>query len=204
MNRFKLDSGKKEPSLETSLSLIAWGSVVLYFDFRINFGFPINLLPDWVAYMMYYVALDGLGKAVPTALLLRPLSVLLGVWKAVSPLVEGSLSGVYTTAALIANVIGLYYHFQLLSDLAALAEQRNFPQQSGLLRLRNFRTVLFTLLSLPMVGRWLEQQGEWAAMVVLAAVAVLVLWTWHLLFSLKKSLTAALSPPIPDPLDPAP
>jgi len=190
----------KSPLID-ALAFIAWGYVFLYLDFRLNFGLPLNLLPDWAAYLLFCLALPELGKAVPTALLLRPLGVFLGVWELVSPLVEGDMGGLFTVAGLVSLVLDLYFHFQLLSDLAALAGQHGLPHQQRLLRLRSFRTVFITLLSLPPVLRWMERQGDLAATVVLAAFLFIVLWTWLLLFSLKKALAACA--PIPDPLDPA-
>lgn len=138
--------GLKTTSLSEAVSCVAWGYVFLHLDFNLG---GINVLPDWVCYALVLHALPGLARAERSALLLRPLAVILLAVDALMWALQifGTAPDLYIVSAL-STVLELYFHFQLLTNVADIA--RIDPQRSrSVLRLRNFRTVFVTLLALP-------------------------------------------------------
>ena len=176
--------------LSAAVKKIAWGYVFLHLHFNLE---TLDILPDWACYTKIDKAMDSIGGWVPSIKLLRPLGRLLcaytviqWLWKAFAGGVElaGSLVYLVPAVTLLATVISLYFHFQLLTDLAGLADQLGLPQKQRLLTLRTVRTVLMTVFALPFP--WAEY--EVLAYVVLVLQLVITFWICSVLFSLKNSL----------------
>ena len=83
--------------------------------------------------------------------------------------------------------MGLYFHFQLLTNLAEIAGWYGCPEQRKILCLRTVRTLLVTGLSLPVP--WARYAGLTLGVAVVNLAAAL--WICSLLFSLRSSLEGA-------------
>ena len=148
----------KTTSLSEAVSCVAWGYVFLHLDFNLG---GINVLPDWACYAL---AVDALMWALQ---------------------IFGAAPDLYIVSALC-TVLALYFHFQLLTNVADIA--RIDPQRSrSVLRLRNFRTVFVTLLALP----WQPEAMSWPArdvylLVTRFAAVILIIWTFSALFDVKN------------------
>ena len=168
--------------LVKSIEGIAYAYLILHLD--ITF-FGLNILPNWLGYIAIVHVLDVISEEEPSAWLLRPLGILMIVWELLCSVlgfagVTWSSRGIDALAA----VIGLYFHFQLLTNLAAIAEKYDSPSKEKLLRLRTVRTIVMTVLSLPV--HWEAYQ---VLSVVIIAVGLIVgFWTCIELFALKKFL----------------
>lgn len=170
----------KTMALSGTASLVAWGYLFLYLD--INLG-PVDILPNWLGYGMMLRALPALGSAV-----LRPLASMLAGWQGllwVLPILGIPTAGpVVSLLALVFGVVGIYFHFQLLTNLAEVAQQRAFPDEKSLLRLRTINTLLVTLFALPVA--WADYP---IPSLVLALVGIVVgLWICVTLFHLRNHL----------------
>ena len=175
----------KTMALSDAVSLVAWGYLFLYLD--INLG-PVDVLPNWLGYGMMLRALPALGSAVPAAALLRPLASMLAGWQGllwVLPILGIPTTGpVVSLLALVFGVVGIYFHFQLLTNLAEAAQQRAFPDEKSLLRLRTINTLLVTLFALPVA--WADYP---TLSLVLGLISVVAgLWICVTLFSLRRHL----------------
>lgn len=133
--------------LYCGVSHAAWAYFFLYFN--INLG-SLNILPDFVCYLLLWSAIGCLEEEERDLTLLRPLCVLLGVWAGadwVFTLLGGTLDGRFPPIDLLLSVAAIYFHFQLFTDFARLAA-RYQPQGEGLdgrlLRLRTVHTLLLT------------------------------------------------------------
>lgn len=174
----------KTTSLSEAVSCVAWGYVFLHLDFNLG---GINVLPDWACYALVLHALPGLARAERSALLLRPLAIILLAVDALMWALQifGAAPDLYIVSAL-STVLALYFHFQLLTNVADIA--RIDPQRSrSVLRLRNFRTVFVTLLALP----WQPEAMSWSArgvylLVTRFAAVILIIWTFSALFDVKN------------------
>ena len=187
-----------------ALTHVAWGYVLLHLN--INLG-TLNILPDWAGYLLLLSALPVLGEEEPSAPLLKPLGQLLALWKGVLwvlALLGRSLS--LPLAELVAGVVELYFHFQLLTNLAELArrfppppEEPSYlpgtepdhppkppaPLHRRLLRLRTARTLLTTLLFLPLPQALLSWEPfSWLLILAHLIVALKLLFA---LFELRRA-----------------
>ena len=168
--------------LAGAVKSIAWGYVLLHVN--LNLG-TLNILPNWLGYVLMLGALPILGAAEPSALLLRPLGILLALW-------EGLLWGLTlfgisfdsTVLSVVAAALSLYFHFQLLTNLAELAAQNACPEERKILHLRTARTLLITVLALPIP--WAEYTEVTTGMVIVNLIVAL--WICSVLFSLRRSL----------------
>lgn len=169
--------------LADNVRLIAFGYLLMHLNFNLG---TLNVLPDWLGYLLILKALPPLGEYEPSALLLRPLGILLALWEGVLWLMAllGSNLNSYLFAV-IATVITLYFHFQLLTNLAAAAARFDCPERGRILTLRTVRTVLITLFALPL---------PWDSYTVLtigvaAASVIVAIWICVVLFSFRRSLS---------------
>lgn len=178
-------------TLYKGLSHAAWGYFFLHFDFNLG---TVSVLPRFVGYLLLLSAIGKLSGERRDLGLLRPLCVLLAAssgldwlfsWAGADP------SGLFPPLDMVVAVAGLYFHFQFLTDMAALAEHHQSEEgdlDRRLLRRRAAYTVLTTvavvLLYLP-VGRSEEQRAF--AVGALAAILLLVaLFLMGGLFELRR------------------
>ena len=136
--------------LYRGVSHAAWAYFFLYFN--INLG-SINILPDFVCYLLLWSAIGCLEEEERDLTLLRPLCVLLGVWAGadwVFTLFQEPLDGQFPPVDLFLAVAAIYFHFQLFTDFAHLAARYQPPGEEldrSLLRLRTVHTLLLTAVA---------------------------------------------------------
>ena len=158
-------------SIYDGLSHAAWGYFFLHFDFNLN---NVSIFPRFVGWLLLLSACTKLAGIRRDLALLRPLTVLLAAWHALDWLLSwggADVSGHVLFLDLLTAVAGLYFHFQFLTDMAALAEQYQ-PEGAGLDgKLRRRRTVYVVLITLvALLGDFgllvelPEHWGEWVAM----------------------------------------
>ena len=170
--------------LSAAIKKIAWAYVLLHLNFYLG---TLNILPNWLGYILILQALPQISQMEESAALLRPLGILLALW-------EGLLWGAQLFSLqlklelvnYLATAISLYFHFQLLTNLAHIAEACHYPKKQRLLHLRTVRTLLITLLVLPVP--W---QSHWVlTAAIIAANLIVAVWICDVLFSLKAALLA--------------
>ncbi len=178
--------------LRESLGLVAWSYVLLHLDFNLG---PINILPDWLGYLLILKALPALGEVIPAALLLRPLGTLLFAWDGIlwfTTLLGKPLD--FSLFATVAAAAGLYFHFQLLTNLAEIAGKYALEEERQLQTLRTVRTLLMTFFFLPLPwDRLLPTTSVWSSSLMvlyLLASLVVALFLCSTLFSLRRALPA--------------
>ena len=173
------------------LSQAAWGYFFLHFDFNLG---TVSIFPRFIGFLLFPSAIGKLSGERRDLVLLRPLAALLGVWAALDWLlswVGGTVGGHILFLDLLMAAANLYFHFQFLTDMAALAE-RYQPEGDDLdQRLRRRRTVYVVLMTaidlvidLPdgLLGDW--QRWTALGMAVIACIAALFVMTG--LFGLRR------------------
>ena len=170
----------ERPDLYKPLSHIAWGYLLLHVNFNLG---TLNVLPNWLGFLMIRDELKTIGQIVPSALLLRPLVRVLALWEGllwVLALLGKEFS--FYPLELVIMIIALYFHFQLLTDLAQIARQ--FPPEldeatelkpldQRILRSRTVRILLATLMALPLPAKLLGWM-PFTVVIVLANFVVAV------------------------------
>lgn len=138
-------------TLYRGLSNAAWGYLLLNFDFNLG---TVSVTPRFVGWMLFVAAIGDLSGERRDLALLRPLAVLMAVWNGVDWLVSWagqSVNGHILFLDLLVSAANLYFHFQFLTDMAALAQR--YQPEGGSLDRRLFRRrtayiVLMTAIAL--------------------------------------------------------
>lgn len=180
-----------------ALKLIVWGCVLIYLDFNLG---TLDILPDWLGYMLILKALPIVGESEKSADLLKPLGIFLAVWEGVLWLIntfgisiEAGLVGIgFDFVGYITAVVVMYFNFQLFTDIANSAVRFGSIKNGKILRLRTVNTVLATILELPLPWK----KAEAGAFILMAVLASVTVWICITLFSLKKELEASGDKPI--------
>lgn len=136
--------------LYRGLSQAAWGYFLLLLNFNLTFNntISINLLPSFAGALLLLSATGSLSAERRDLKLLRPLCGLLAAWHLIDwvlNLVGLSVSGRFLYLDLAVGAAVLYFHFQFLTDMAALAEKYQPPDSDLDRRIRRRRTVLLIL-----------------------------------------------------------
>lgn len=137
-------------TLYRGCSHAAWGYLFLNLD--INLG-TVSILPRFVGYLLFRAAIDELKESRRDLGLLRPLAAAMALWYGGDWLLSwggGDLDGRVLFLDILVGVVGIYFQFQFLTDMAALAEASQPPGMDldrRILRWRTVETVLLTALS---------------------------------------------------------
>lgn len=168
------------------LSKVAWGYVFL--TFNLNLG-TLNVLPNWAGYLFFLAAIGLLGEELRDLPLLKPFCILLAAvdvvdWLAI--LVTGeSLVGRFFLVYLLVVCVSIYFQFQLITDLALLAEEHGLP--SAVLRgCRNVDAAISVLILLPLPWEDNELLTVLSVLLLLTGIIVRLILVWQL-FTLRKS-----------------
>ena len=183
--------------IRRALSKIAWGYVLLYLDFNLSVnGHTLNVLPNWAGYLLIFSAIMLLGSELRSLLLLKPFCVLLGVVSAVDwvwVLLAGQeLTGRFFLFSILLICVGIYFRFQMLTDLALLAEECGIRADS--LRLcRNAEAVIQVLLMLPLPWKDYTTLAALSIGLLIAGLIVCGCIIYHL-FVLRNHFPAEETP----------
>ena len=167
-----------------AFALVGAGYLFLYFNLNI---FGLDMVPDWVCYLFLLLAIREAAPLVPSLKLLRLLGLLLGIWEGIR-WVSTALGAPVTLplVVVLADVMAIYFHYQLLTDFARLADKLKLPDREKVFYLRTVLVILITLLALPV---------NWQAYFLLAlpmalAGVVAGLWVCLLFFRFRRQLLA--------------
>lgn len=181
-----------------NLSRIAWAYVFLLIDFSMSVNdFSINVLPGWVGFLLIFLALASVEEQEPSASLLRPLVILLGLWEVirwVGTLVTGSVFDV-PLLTLILSALSMYFHFQFLTNLSSIARAHGLLEDSEkLLHLRTGLTLFTALVTILYFLNLLELfQGVFLGLFLLGAILCTswAIWTVFHYRNAEKALLPA-------------
>lgn len=181
-----------ENNLYKGISRIAWGYFFLYVNFNIN---SVNLLPQFVGYLLFLSAIGLLREDERDLSLLRIPCILLAAWNAfgrVTDMFGVQTDGVLRIVGLIATLLDLYFHFQLLTDLARIAEKyqsEGDTHDRKLLQCRTAQTVMLTVIFvITQFQPWVGDAWTYISVLILLAYLGVCFYMMYTLFSLRKSL----------------
>ena len=179
--------------LFTGARRVFWGYFFLLLDFNLNLGSAVTipLLANCVGWIFLWRGVDALAPVRPSLDLLKPFCTALGVCALTQflPALDSLLPG---WLSLFISMLTLYTHFQLLTDLAALAEEMLGDGELAK-RLRTSRT-LFLLSQTAMYCYDLVLQAMGLVVLLLAVtfcVSVLLLFQ---LWGFSRDLETQQSP----------
>ena len=177
-------------TLYRGVSHAAWGYFFLYLD--INLG-SLNILPDWAAYALFLSAIGKLQGERRDLALLRPLGILLAAWNGTDwglALFGGSVNGRFLPLDLVIGVVQMYFHFQLLTDCAALAADWEASGETVDRRILRWRTIQTVIQTGVMCLSYLPAEWDTAVMTAMTAMVLVYLaaglGTMLALFALRR------------------
>lgn len=181
----------------------AWG--YLFLNLNISFG-KLNILPEFGGYLLLLSAINSWSVERRDLLLLRPIGKLLVVWSGIDwvmNLIWGisiyELTGLWQFGNLLAGVAAMYFHFQFLTDSAAIAAEYQAPDgqlDQTILRRRTWMVVLTTVVMLNILLRdWLGDGCFMALAVIRVIIGISVVMA---MFALRWELAGDANPPSDD------
>ena len=180
------DTLKSADNLAAAIGAVGRAYIFIYLN--INLG-TLDILPDWLGYVFILGALPMLSLWEESMGLLRNLGFLLAIYEGVEWILNliGGKADI-PIISLIAGIIGLYFHFQLLTDLASIASEYGLEERKvSLLKLRTANTVLQTvaMLTMQLSARF---EAAWPALVMAFVVVILTIMITVSIYSLKREL----------------
>lgn len=137
--------------LQRSLSKVILGYVFLYINLNIG---QVNLLPIFVGYLLFLSAIEGLKEEERELSLLKTLGVILALWHAfvwAMSWVSVEIEGKWLLADILISVMNIYFQFQFVTNLAAIAEKYQTEEDDlhgKMLKYRTWQTVILTVITI--------------------------------------------------------
>ncbi len=173
--------------LARAIRRISWGYLFVHFDIHLG---NIDILPNFLGYYLLLLGIWTLRQEVESTGLLEPFAIFffavnLLTWILAIPGAEID----QPMWGLFVSVIGLYFHFQLQTDIAVIADRYD-TERGGVIRLlRTVYTALTTALVLRMwILAGMERSWLSTAVAVVALLSTVVLCIQ--LFGLARDLDA--------------
>ena len=195
MDELRLKSRTEE--LAEKIGHIGWGYIFIYLNINLSINLnTIDILPSWAGYLFILSALPVIAEYAPSAGLLRNLAKLLAAWAVAEWVMNilgltsdtGGMTPVFDIINIIIGVITIYFHFQMLTDLAETAGLLGHEEHNKkLLQLRTINTVLHTVIMVVSSLAFLES----VMWLVLGLAVVNFINTIRItisLFSLKRAI----------------
>ncbi len=178
--------------LYDGISKAAWGYFFIYFNININ---TVSLIPSFVGYLLFLSAIEHLKDEERELSLLHTLGVILVGWHSVAWLVSWfsfNLDGAWQFIDIIISLVNLYFHFQLLTNLASIAtkyQPEGYEQDAKLLRYRTLQTVMLTaILIITRLQPWLSEAWTYISVVMLIVYLIAGICLMKALFDLRRCL----------------
>lgn len=177
--------------LYDGISKVAWGYFFLYFD--INLG-TVSVLPNFVGFLLFLKAIALLKDDQRELGLLKTLGIILTVWNFiewVGSWVSYSFGNWYFINIII-GLVNLYFHFQLITNLASIAkeyQQEGCEQDKKLLKYRTMQTIMLTVfLAISNFIPFFEEIGAYISLGLAIIYIVVCICIMKALFNLRKCL----------------
>ena len=134
-------------TLSSAIKKVAISYVFIYLHINIS---VIDILPDWLGYFIIVAVLPILSEKEQSAGLLRPFGIVIGIWDITSWVLKLiDVPWNLTLINLLFSIITIYFHFQLITNIAALDIEQS--KRKRLLALRTATVLLHTVLTLSLL-----------------------------------------------------
>ena len=178
--------------LYDGISKAAWGYFFIYFNININ---AVSLIPSFIGYLLFLSAIEYLQEEERELSLLHTLGVILVVWHSVAWITSWfsfNLDGAWQFIDIIISLVNLYFHFQLLTNLASIAtkyQPAGYELDAKLLRYRTLQTVMLTaILIITRLHPWLSEVWTYISVVMLIVYLIAGICLMKALFDLRMCL----------------
>lgn len=180
--------------LYSGIGRAAWGYFFIYFNINLN---NVSILPSFIGYLLFLSAINCLCEEERELNLLRTLVVILTVWHIASWLASwGSidLDGTLQVVDIIIGVVNIYFHFQLLTNLASIAakyQSEGHEFDTKLLRYRTMQTVMLTaVIVLGYLAKWQAELVTFVSVGMIIAYLIVAILLMKTLFDLRRDISS--------------
>ena len=175
-------------TLSSAIKKVAISYILIYLHINIS---VIDILPDWLGYFLIVSVLPVLSQKEKSAQFLKPFGIALGVWNIFEWVLK--IAGTelnLTIINIVFSIITIYFHFQLITNIAALdIEDR---KKKRLLDLRTATVILHTVLRISvLIPSAISVDNEiysYIMMFLLIPQLIICFWISGELFVISKNL----------------
>lgn len=168
--------------LSSALKRVAISYLLIYFHFNIG---TLDILPDWVGYLLIVSVLPVLAQKEKSTLLLKSLGIVLALWEVVEWVLAILGGGIELyIISVISGILHMYFHFQLITNVAEFAVEESKRKRLLVLRAAVvvFHTATLIILIIPDI--------QYAAFATGIAQLVICIWICVELFLLSGAVKA--------------
>lgn len=173
-------------ALSSAIKKIAISYIFIYFHINIS---VIDILPDWLGYFMIVSALPMLSEKEQSAQLLRNFGIAIGIWNIIEWVLK--ITGAqwnFTLLSLLFSIIIIYFHFQLITNIANLDIEQS--KRKRLLVLRTTTVILHTLLALSLYMPIIQDEEVYTYILIFMGIPQIIICFWIVgeLFGLSRTM----------------
>ena len=179
--------------LYTGIGRAAWGYFFIYFDINLN---TVSILPSFIGYLLFLSAINHLCDEERELNLLRTLGIILTVWHIASWFASFAaikLDGMLPAVDIIIGVVNIYFHFQLLTNLASIAakyQSEDHEFDAKLLRYRTMQTVMLTaVIILGYLAKWQTELVTVISVGMIIVYLIVAVLLMKALFDLRRDIS---------------
>lgn len=161
-------------TLSSAIKKIAISYIFIYFHINIS---VIDILPDWLGYFMIVSALPMLSEKEQSAQLLRNFGIAIGIWNIIEWVLK--LTGAQwnvTLLSLLFSIIIIYFHFQLITNIAYLDIEQS--KRKRLLVLRATTVILHTLIALSLYMPITHDEEVYTYILMFMGIPQIIICFW--------------------------
>ena len=172
----------------SAIKKIAISYILIYLHVNIS---VIDILPDWLGYFLIVSVLPVISEKEKSAQLLKPFGIAIGIWNIFEDVLKIAGDELnLTVISLVFNVVTIYFHFQLITNIANLDIEE--AKKKRLLNLRTATVLLHTVTSLALlVPTMFDIDYEiysYFVIVMLIPQLVICFWISFELFKISKDM----------------
>lgn len=175
-------------TLSSAIKKIAISYILIYLHVNIS---VIDILPDWLGYFLIVSVLPIISEKEKSAQLLKPFGIAIGIWNIFEDVLKIAGDELnLTVISLVFSLITIYFHFQLITNIANLDIEE--AKKKRLLNLRTATVLLHTVTSLALlVPTMFDIDYEiysYFVIVMLIPQLVICFWISFELFKISKDM----------------
>ena len=175
-------------TLSSAIKKIAISYILIYLHINIS---VIDILPDWLGYFLIVSVLPIISENEKSAQLLKPFGIAIGIWNIFEDVLKITGDELnLTVISLVFSIITIYFHFQLITNIANLDIEEH--KKKRLLNLRTATVILHTVLTFSLfIPTVIDVDNEiytYVLMIMLIPQLVICFWISGELFKISKAM----------------
>ena len=173
-------------TLSSAIKKIAISYILIYLHINIS---VIDILPDWLGYFLIVSVLPIISEKEKSAQLLKPFGIAIGIWNIFEDVLKIAGDELnLTVISLVFSIITIYFHFQLITNVANLDIEEQ--KKKKLLNLRTATVILHTVLTFSLfIPTVIDVDNEiytYILMIMLIPQLIICFWISGELFKISK------------------